>query len=338
MSKDPNRVAINRNTPMYVKGTSIVFAFPLSGDSSLTRFSPSMRIVTNTPPKGKVEMNILFLRYSRVDHDRQAFEVELNQDLSRIQKFINDLNNEVSAYNSSLPHVVGQYVAQRRGKHLKDQGLVASFGIPIRRRDGAPETYAVPIIKKQLTAIRKPDITTQPFVPEPILENQHYEDILRIISNMVLVMERSPKAFSKMKEEDMRFHFLVQLNGQYEGQATGETFNFEGKTDIIIRVEGKNIFIAECKFWRGAKGFLETIDQLIGYTSWRDTKAAIILFNQGGKLSEILQKIPLIIIEHPNLKRQISYGSETAFRFIFHQKTDPHREVIVTVLVFEVPR
>jgi hypothetical protein len=28
-------------------------------------------------------------------------------------------------------------------------------------------------------------------------------------------------------------HFLVQLNGQYEGQATGETFNFEGKTDMI---------------------------------------------------------------------------------------------------------
>lgn len=70
---------------------------------------------------------------------------------------------------------------------------------------------------------------------------------------MVLVMERSPHAFAKMGEEDLRTHFLVQLNGLYEGQATGETFNFEGKTDILIRVEGKNIFIAECKFWTGPK-------------------------------------------------------------------------------------
>jgi hypothetical protein len=40
-----------------------------------------------------------------------------------------------------------------------------------------------------------------------------YEEILRIISNMVAVMERSPKAFRTMEEEDLRQHFLVQLNG-----------------------------------------------------------------------------------------------------------------------------
>jgi hypothetical protein len=65
------------------------------------------------------------------------------------------------------------------------------------------------------------------------------------------------------------------LNGVFEGQATGETFNFQGKTDILIRAQGKNIFIAECKFWKGEKVFLETIDQLLSYLSWRDSKAAI---------------------------------------------------------------
>jgi hypothetical protein len=46
---------------------------------------------------------------------------------------------------------------------------------------------------------------------------------------------------------------LVQLNGQYEGQATGETFNFQGKTDILIRVDGQNIFVAECKYLARSK-------------------------------------------------------------------------------------
>jgi hypothetical protein len=54
---------------------------------------------------------------------------------------------------------------------------------------------------------------------------------------MTHVMEQSPHAFVKMGEEDLRTHFLVQLNGVYEGQATGETFNFEGKTDILIRID-----------------------------------------------------------------------------------------------------
>ena len=50
---------------------------------------------------------------------------------------------------------------------------------------------------------------------------------------MVAVIERSPAAFRRMKEGELRQHFLVQLNG-YEGQATGETFNFEGKTHVLI--------------------------------------------------------------------------------------------------------
>jgi DNA-binding NtrC family response regulator len=70
-----------------------------------------------------------------------------------------------------------------------------------------------------------------------------YEHILQIIQSMGKVMERSPRAFVEMGEEDLRQHFLVQLNGQYAGRATGETFNYTGKTDILVRVKDKNIFI-----------------------------------------------------------------------------------------------
>ena len=45
------------------------------------------------------------------------------------------------------------------------------------------------------------------------------------------VMELSPHAFHDMEEEDLRSHFLVQLNGAFTGQATGETFNFQGKDE-----------------------------------------------------------------------------------------------------------
>ncbi len=95
---------------------------------------------------------------------------------------------------------------------------------------------------------------------------------LKIMQDMALVMERSPEAFKSMDEEALRQHFLVQLNAQFEGKATGETFNMGGKTDILLREADRNAFIAECKFWKGPKGFGEAIDQLLGYASWRDSK------------------------------------------------------------------
>ena len=70
--------------------------------------------------------------------------------------------------------------------------------------------------------------------------------------------------------------------GAFTGQGNRRDFNFQGKTDILIRFEERDILVAECKFWK-AKAFLETIDQLLSYLSWRDTKAALIIFNRNAR-------------------------------------------------------
>jgi hypothetical protein len=170
-----------------------------------------------------------------------------------------------------------------------------------------------------------------------MLEEATYKSILDIIQSMTLVMERSPTAFSKMGEEDLRQHYLVQLNGQFEGAATGETFNYQGKTDILIRENDRNIFIAECKFWRGEKLFTETIDQILNYLSWRDTKTAIVLFNRNKGLSDVLVKVQAAAKAHPHYKRGPAVVDETRLRFTFGNPSDHNREVILTVLVFDVP-
>lgn len=160
---------------------------------------------------------------------------------------------------------------------------------------------------------------------------------MSVIHNMARVMEYSPSAFARMDEESLRFHFLVQLNGHYLGQATGETFNYQGKTDILIRSEGKNIFVAECKFWGGPKKLLETIDQLLTYSCWRDTKVAVILFNRNKDFSKVLVSIPEIIRAHPNFKRELGVLSETNFRYVFAHRDDQNREMVLSVLVFDIP-
>jgi hypothetical protein len=129
----------------------------------------------------------------------------------------------------------------------------------------------------------------------------------------------------------------VQLNGHFEGQATGETFNYQGKTDILIRSEGKNIFIGECKFWSGPKKLIETIDQLLGYSSWRDTKVAIIVFNRKKDFTKVLESIQVTSETHSNYKRQLESKSETIFRYIFAHKDDQNRELFLTIMAFDVP-
>jgi len=267
--------------------------------------------------------------------DESALRSAFDRDLSEIRKWLEWIERDVKPFNQTVRGKAHQKIETRRNKLLSDHGIVANLGFPLRQRDDTPQTYNAPEVRRK--AIPPLPKSTSPFVPEPTLNMQEYEHILTVISNMVAVMERSPKAFHQMGEEDIRQHFLVQLNGQYEGQATGETFNYGGKTDILIRVEGKNIFIAECKFWHGPASLTDAVNQLLGYTSWRDTKTALLVFNREKSFTTVISKIPEVTKEHPNFKREIEFNSETGFRFILSHRDDPNRELILTILAFEIP-
>ena len=73
----------------------------------------------------------------------------------------------------------------------------------------------------------------------------------------------------------------------------------------------KNIFIGECKFWKGKTQYLKTIDQILGYSSWKDTKVAVLIFNRNKNSSTVIQTIKEATIEHPNFKKTINDNSET---------------------------
>jgi hypothetical protein len=255
--------------------------------------------------------------------------------LTEIKEYLGWLEEAVTPYNNQLEEQVRAQVKARKDRLLADANMTAAIGLPMKKREGVPITYAVPV-KKRVPKIEEIKIAGA-FRPEPVLAMAEYEEILRIMKNMALVMERSPHEFAGMGEETLRSHFLVQLNGAYEGQATGETFNFEGKTDILIRVDGKNVFIAECKFWKGEKAFLETIDQLLSYLSWRDTKTAVVVFNRNAGFSAVLAKIADIAPKHPNFKRDLGKSDESTFRYVFGQPGDANREIMLTVMAFDIP-
>jgi hypothetical protein len=317
-----------------VAGTKVTLVVPFEGDAEFFDTRPSdFSLLTLA---ASIVGNEFRLEYEQAEHNGEILQRRYSADITRMKEYLGSLRRSAESFNNELVIFIRQSIAERKNNLLAGTRMVASLGLPIKRREGAPTTYAVPV-KRLKPRIEKPKVTSASYQPEPTLALEVYETILSIMKNMVFVMEKSPSAFESLGEEDLRFHFLVQLNAQYEWQATGETFNFQGKTDILVSADGKNVFIAECKFWDGEKKFLETIDQLLSYLSWRDTKTAVLIFNRRANFSDVLSKIAAAAPSHSCFKRDLSKSDETTFRYIFHQPNDPSRELRLTVMAFDVP-
>ena len=335
VSQDPRRFISDRSVPFHLPGTTVSFHVPFDGDPELFGARPSS--FTLSPPRADVGDGELVFSFERLDHDAQAVKGEFERHLAGVHQYLSWIQNDVTPFNETLQEKAKQRIQRRRERLVKDQGMVSQLGYPLRRRENAPRTYTVPAVRRRQPLARRVR-GDQPFVPEPALELAEYNHIISIIDSMVRVMERSPVAFKGMKEEDMRTHFLVQLNAQYEGQATGETFNNAGKTDILIREDDRNIFVAETKFWAGPKALGEALDQLLSYATWRDGKLALVVFNRRKNLSAVVAQIPDVVRSHSCFRRDVPYEHDgTGWRFVVHHPDDSDRELLLTVLVYDVP-
>lgn len=334
VSRDPRRMILDRSRPFYITGNEIEVEIPFTGDSGAFTIQPNPYSLN--PPRASIRGSIVSFSIVGADLDADQVRDQINRIVSEIESYLKNLRSNVSGLNSQLLGEARGKIEARRAKLLANRNVVASLGFKMKERQDAPKTFVAPEVRRKISPVM-PSANSSPYKPEPALAMADYEHILSIMQGMTQVMELSPSAFHDVNEEALRSHFLVQLNGHYQGQATGETFNYEGKTDILIRSEGRNIFIAECKFWSGPKKLTETIDQLLGYSSWRDTKTAVILFNRNRDFSKVLAVIPETVQDHPQFKRELSGSTETIFRYIFANKDDRNRELYLTVMAFDVP-
>lgn len=222
----------------------------------------------------------------------------------------------------------------RKDQHLKQSNLLSQLGIPLKKADKAPATFTVPTVKKKV--IIKPSAPDIPFTPDPTLDESVYEDILTMCHDLGVEMERHPNIYENKNEETLRDHFILVLSPQFES-VTGETFNKSGKTDILIRHEKSNVFVAECKFWKGIKGHHETIDQILSYLTWRDSKAAVICFVRTKEFTPVLSQIESNTAQHPQFVKYHGSPREGRFNFEFHLPGDHSRAVRLAVLCFHFP-
>lgn len=324
-----------RPGPHLVPGQYVTIAIPFEGDGGLFGFRASS--YTTGAVRGRVAGQVVQITFRDVELKAEQVRQEIDNTVREIERYLEWTVNDCSAWNQRLPTIATQCLHHRKTRLLQQSNMVSALGLPMKRRPESAANIAVPVARKKRPLV-VPPTPKAAFKPEWALPDAEYDYVLEIVGRLSLTMERSPSTFANMHEEQIRDLILVNLNGHYEGDATGETFNAQGKTDILIRADGKNAFIAECKFWEGPKTLTAAIDQILGYLTWRDTKAALLVFSKNVDFSKVLEGIAATVPQHPSYKRELKRVSDTHVRYLFSQPGDPDRDLYLAVLAFNVPK
>jgi hypothetical protein len=312
----------------------ITYHLEFSGEHELFECQPSSYLVWTSDVK--IESNyVSFEIINWRDNAETIIKSEANNIIRNIQLLAENIDKEVSDFNNGLDRTARQILQSRKAHILKQLNLLSSLGVPLKKAESVPSTFSIPVTKKEIV-IKKPESPSKPFSPEPALDENVYQAIIDIIYETGVEIERHPNLYNGKDEETLRDHFIMVLSPHFQS-TTGETFNKTGKTDILIRHEKQNIFVAECKFWGGIKAFYQTIDQLLSYLTWRDSKSAIVCFVKNKELNPVLEAIENETPKHPCFVKFFGRKTEGLFNFEFHLKDDPTRSVKLVIICFHFP-
>jgi hypothetical protein len=334
------RDIFDRSVRQAVYNVHAVYEF--TGDEDLLYYAPSTRLAY-TAIQADVGRGTLTVRAAipassanSSDDARRAFENEIG----KIRTNAGHSMRDVTTFNAGLEAQFRPVVERRKQLLQKRRDLAGALGFPLNKRTDAPAP--VPMQRKDIGSRRTPSAARSraPYKDEPAITAAQYEDAIAVVESTLLAMERTPSVASGKDEEDLRDQILVQLNGTFQGSATGETFIQAGKTDILVRFEDRHVFVGECKWWTGEKALGEAIDQLLSYLPWRDEKAALIVFIDRKDASAVFEKAEAAVKAHPAYKRAGKKSADPTKRrnFVLGHPDDPEREIQVAVLFAVLPK
>ena len=320
--------------PITVPGEAYDFEVPFTGEPDVFKMQPNT--YSMNPPSAEVVGHTLKFTVAGGTLTPDAIQQQVNSLLTSIDQYLGWHRALWASYPDQLGHAVRAAIGSRTSRLLQLKGsaaALAGLGIKIKEKPGDARTFVPPTVKQKIQPQLPP---MRPAVaPEPTLDKGVYQNILGLIRGAGRSIEQSSSRTRSLDEESLRDMFLVPLNAHF-GNATGEAFNVTGKTDILIRHETGNIFVAEFKIWGGEKRFIATIDQLLSYLSWRDTKTAIVMFNRNAGFSGVVAKMRELVKTHPNYVGGPVRLDETSDSYTFSLPHDKDRQITVALLAFDL--
>lgn len=326
-----------------IDGVRVTFKIPFDGEPSLFDIQPSCRIMLRFATKsfvaprgeecGSFTLDFEYTKQELQDKGDEMAEYvqnKFNNEFGSYKTMIGYVNTEVASYNNELASRAMRLLEERKKKADSFFAISKSLQIPLTINKNAPNTK--PIQLKRI--VRQPSVkpTVNSVTPEPYISDSDYENINNIISLCGTTMEKTARSYFANTEEELRDHLLAALNTHYES-ATGETFRKMGKADIHIEFKNKAAYIGECKIWHGESLFQGSIQQVNNYSTWRDLKVSVIIFNKENKsFPTILSKIKSWVDANT-----ISYTQPQAniWKCKYHRQ-DMNVDIQLTILAFDL--
>ena len=315
-------------------GTRVDIDIPYTGEDWIFRYRTNP--YWTRFPRGEARQGHLRISIS-LPHDtpREKFKETYDREVGLIGGYIDNARKQIAEYNDSLESLVGQAIEDRRTRLDKHAGIADLLDIPLAAKDGAP-----PIKPVRIEIRRPPALPVPPkngLRREPGIADETYERILHFIRHQGRTFETTPGTYALHDEEGLRDIMLGQLNGHFQGAATGEAFRGKGKTDIRIESDNRAAFVGECKLWTGPASLTGALDQLLGYLTWRDSKASVIMFNTRNRnFSKILSGVPDAIRGHGLYVRDLPCEEAGEWRVLMRSEEDEGRRVTVHVFLFNL--
>jgi len=326
--RDPSR-------PTYVPGHRTIVHIPFSGEKHVFQLRPSS--YTLNPPHANVSDGELRLVVEYPDDNPANIKAETDELVKKVEQHLEASRKDIDHWNSGLLNQAQTAIRSCRERIERHHAHLQQTGLPVGPPRDTTKTYIVDVIVRRPAPPLPTANQERPMELEPVLADDIYNHILSVIRQHTLSMEQSPRTYAEMGEEDRRRVILDALNTHYHGTATAEAFNFGGKTDIRIAHDGRNLFVAECKFWSGQKGFSETLDQLFSYQAWRDTKLAVVMFVREHDLTTIIERGRIALEAHPQFVNSERAASQTELRALMHWKGDERRRADLNVFFTSTP-
>lgn len=283
-----------------------------------------------------ISFDVLFKGYG-VNKEEDATNKEVKQSIEWLYNKLSNISSDLERCNRTLKESIRQFIRTRKKKIEEDN----------QRYSSLLKTIAIPIRQKEDEAVKRIQLDPKPIIkrvrPTPhqpeeyVLDQSKVLDIISILDNQGRQFEKTPATYQKMEEEELRNILLVNLNSVFEGKATGETFSIKGKTDIHLNIDKGNILAFECKYWAGQKVYAQTIDQLLGYLSWRMNYGVIILFSRQKNFSHVLSEAKTTIPNHPSYRKGFKTVTESHFLSHHVLPTDEQKQVEIHHLFYTIP-
>ena len=318
----------------------IAVRIPFEGNKDLFYCHPSSSKVVYLDKGATIYSSYVSATIILEKLDADSFNSALAKIVGTLESNLPTIHAEIAPWNNGLENFIRQSIETRKGVVSKKHEFMQKIGLKVNSSSSDYLTPS-PVTKKR---IPQPVSTTSKTVKKekiPVLQDDVYSDIKEVLYNTGQAIERKPSLYQGKFEEDLRDVFLLFLETRYESTGgVGEAFNKKGKTDILLKYskDGSNLFVAECKFWKGQKKLLESIDQLLSYLTHRDSKTALMVFVDQKDLTGVIETSKAVIQNHSNFLRFVSDSHDTSISYQFSLPGDERKIIDMEVMFFHFPK